>query len=81
ISFLPICILLGIDMQKKWRDRLPCLHSTIPKSFSFSESDRRGVWSVRVGKHYRALGSDEPEGILWFWIDPHSKYDDLIKES
>jgi len=30
-------------MQKKWRDRLPCLHSTIPKSFSFSESDRRGV--------------------------------------
>ncbi|WP_318738327.1 hypothetical protein, partial [Roseofilum sp. SID3] len=39
----PICILLGIDMQKKWRDRLPCLHSTIPKSFSFSESDRRGI--------------------------------------
>ncbi|MBP0022477.1 MAG: hypothetical protein J7540_00525, partial [Roseofilum sp. SID2] len=43
ISFLPICILLGIDMQKKWRDRLPCIHSTIPKSFSFSESDRRGL--------------------------------------
>ena len=33
----------GTPTQKKWRDRLPCLHSTIPKSFSFSESDRRGL--------------------------------------
>ncbi|MBP0024968.1 MAG: hypothetical protein J7540_13325, partial [Roseofilum sp. SID2] len=56
----PICILLGIDMQKKWRDRLPCLHSTIPKSFSFSESDRRGVNSLgyRVQWGDKALSCD-----------------------
>jgi hypothetical protein len=23
------------------------------------------VWSARVGLHYRALGEDHPDGILW----------------
>lgn len=35
------------------------------------------LWSVRVGSHYRALGSDKP-GILWFWIGTHSTYDRLL---
>ncbi|MDJ1178986.1 hypothetical protein PJF56_08930 [Roseofilum sp. BLCC_M91] len=35
--------LSGTPTRRKWRDRLPCLDSTIPKSFSFSESDRRGI--------------------------------------
>jgi mRNA-degrading endonuclease RelE of RelBE toxin-antitoxin system len=37
------------------------------------------VWSVRVGRHYRALGREKPEGILWFWIGTHDEYDRLIK--
>ncbi len=36
-------------------------------------------WSVRVGIHYRALGVDYPEGILWYWIGTHSEYDRLTK--
>ena len=28
------------------------------------------LWSVRIGIHYRALGRDTAEGILWFWIGP-----------
>ena len=32
-------------------------------------------WSVRVGLYYRALGKDCPEGMVWFWIGPHSEYD------
>ncbi|MDB9519148.1 hypothetical protein PN466_19565 [Roseofilum reptotaenium CS-1145] len=52
-----------------------------PKHPSLHFKKIGSLWSVRVGKNYRALGSDEPEGILWFWIGPHSKYDDLIKES
>jgi len=35
-------------------------------------------WSVRVGSHYRALGVAHGEGVLWFWIGSHAKYDDLI---
>jgi hypothetical protein len=36
------------------------------------------LWSVRVGMHYRALGLDKPEGIVWFWIGPHAKYDKML---
>lgn len=39
----------------------------------------RHLWSARVGEHYRALGLDKPEGIVWFWIGTHAEYDDLIK--
>lgn len=35
-------------------------------------------WSVRVGKHYRALAVEQPEGLLWFWIGTHARYDRLI---
>jgi hypothetical protein len=36
------------------------------------------LWSVRVGAHYRALGLDRPEGIVWFWIGSHADYDKLL---
>lgn len=35
-------------------------------------------WSVRVGRRYRALGTDVEDGILWGWIGPHSEYDKII---
>jgi hypothetical protein len=34
--------------------------------------------SVRVGLHYRALGVDVDDGILWFWIGTHADYDALV---
>ena len=36
------------------------------------------LWSVRVGEHYRALGVEKAEGIVWFWIGPHGEYDTLL---
>ncbi|MFO0874242.1 MAG: hypothetical protein U0575_09760 [Phycisphaerales bacterium] len=36
-------------------------------------------WSVRVGLHYRAVGIDAPDGIVWFWIGRHSRYDSIIQ--
>lgn len=38
----------------------------------------RQLWSVRVGTHYRALGMEKPEGIVWFWIGPHADYDKFL---
>ncbi len=35
-------------------------------------------WSVRVGLHYCALARDRREGLTWFWIGPHDRYDRLI---
>jgi len=33
------------------------------------------LWSVRVGAHYRALGTEVDQGILWIWIGSHAEYD------
>ncbi len=34
--------------------------------------------SVRVGRQYRALGVEVPDGVLWFWIGSHAEYDKLL---
>lgn len=36
------------------------------------------LWSVRVGRQYRALGIDVPDGIQWIWIGSHAEYDRLV---
>ncbi|MEM1393696.1 MAG: hypothetical protein AAGG00_10460 [Cyanobacteria bacterium P01_H01_bin.150] len=35
-------------------------------------------WSVRAGLDYRALGIENDNGILWFWIGSHAEYDKLL---
>lgn len=35
-------------------------------------------WSARVGIHYRAIGVDLSDGVLWFWIGSHADYDRLV---
>ena len=36
------------------------------------------VWSVRVGRGYRALGLEKGDVIFWFWIGTHADYDASI---
>ena len=38
----------------------------------------RDLWSVRIGEHCRALGTDVKEGIYWIWIGPHAEYDRIV---
>jgi hypothetical protein len=40
--------------------------------------DVRKLWSVRVGLHYRAVGVEKPDGIVWFWIGLHSEYEKML---
>jgi hypothetical protein len=35
-------------------------------------------WSVRVGMHYRALGIEVDQDVLWFWIGSHADYNNLV---
>lgn len=35
-------------------------------------------WSARVGLHYRALGVEADDTLVWFWIGDHGAYDRLI---
>ena len=36
-------------------------------------------WAVRIGLRYRALAKEREEGLVWFWIGPHDRYDHLIE--
>jgi hypothetical protein len=43
---------------------------------AFKQIDpRHGLYSVRVGLGYRALGVLDGSTILWYWIGPHAAYD------
>ena len=52
------------------------------KSLQFKVvGEKDQVYSVRIGKKYRALGfMDENHEIVWFWIGPHSEYDTLVAQ-
>ena len=37
-------------------------------------------WSGRIGLRYRALAKERVDGLVWFWIGPHSACDKLGKD-
>jgi len=36
------------------------------------------LWSARVGLNYRALGADEGDTVIWFWVGDHAEYMRII---
>lgn len=48
--------------------RFKPIHSKIP------------IFSVRIGKGYRAVGQKIQDRIVWFWVGSHSGYDDLLSQ-
>ena len=38
------------------------------------------IWSVRIGRRYRAIGVRDGDIIVWYWIGTHSGYDALIRQ-
>ena len=38
----------------------------------------RDIVSVRVGLGFRALGVQDSDTVIWFWIGAHADYDRLI---
>jgi hypothetical protein len=49
-----------------------------PKHPSLHFKRLGNLWSVRVGAHYRALGTAVDDGILWLWIGTHAEYDRIV---
>ena len=37
------------------------------------------LWSVRVGRQYRALARRDGDLVVWVWIGDHSEYDQLLR--
>jgi hypothetical protein len=42
-------------------------------------SQRKPIYSVRIGIGYRALGARDGDHIYWFWIGSHAGYDELLR--
>lgn len=40
----------------------------------------RPIYSIRISKNYRALGTQENNTIIWFWIGSHADYEKLLKQ-
>ena len=38
----------------------------------------RPIYSVRIGRDWRALGIMTDDEVVWFWIGSHSEYDHVI---
>ena len=38
------------------------------------------IYSVRITKDYRAVGVQQNDEIIWFWIGSHSDYDKLLNQ-
>ena len=36
------------------------------------------IYSVRISRDYRAVGSREGDQMIWFWIGSHSDYANLL---
>jgi hypothetical protein len=71
---------LSPELQKLARENYEVLKSN-PQHPSLHFKRVGRYWSVRVGSSHRALGTDSPEGILWFWIGTHEEYKRLIKSA
>lgn len=41
---------------------------------------RGDIWSVRVGRSYRALAIKGEDRFQWFWIGTHVEYDRVLGE-
>jgi hypothetical protein len=37
------------------------------------------IYSVRIGRNYRALGILRGDTITWFWIGKHDEYERLLR--
>jgi hypothetical protein len=68
---------LPTEVQELARENFKLLQSN-PRHPSLHFKKVKGYWSVRVGRYYRALGTDVEDGILWSWIGPHPDYDHII---
>lgn len=44
-------------------------------SLHFKRLKHQDVYSVQINANYRALGTRDDDGILWFWIGAHAGYD------
>jgi hypothetical protein len=78
-AFLPLYAALPANLQRL-ADKNFALLKQDPKHPSLHfKRVRDDLWSVRVGRGYRALAIEGKDGFQWFWIGSHAEYDALLR--
>jgi len=67
------------DIQRRARATFR-LWQTNPRHPSLYFKKVGTLWSVRIGKSYRALAMLEQETYYWFWIGTHDEYEQILDE-
>lgn len=68
---------LPLDVQRL-ADKNYDLLQADPAHPSLQFKEVAGLWSVRVGLHYRAVAYREGSDLFWFWIGSHAEYDKVV---
>lgn len=69
-------------LPKKVRDaadRAFALLKSNPSHKSLRLKEIEGIWSIRVGRRYRALAHEMKGEFVWVWIGTHAEYDRMIR--
>ncbi len=40
----------------------------------------RAIFSIRITRDYRAIGIQQDNQMIWFWIGSHNDYNNLLKQ-
>jgi hypothetical protein len=78
-KFQPLFDALPADVRSL-ADKAFGLLKQDPKHPSLHFKRLRGdMWSIRIGRSYRALAIEGTDRFQWYWIGTHSEYDRLVK--
>ena len=66
------------SIQKLARENFKLLQQN-PRHPSLHFKKVGAFWSVRIGRHHRALAIEADDDLIWVWIGTHDDYERLIK--
>ncbi len=41
---------------------------------------KKSIYSVRITKNYRAVGIQQNDEMIWFWIGSHADYEKILEQ-
>jgi len=53
-------------------------HNPKHPSLHFKKTGK--LWSVRIGKNYRALALKDNDHYIWLWVGNHNEYEKLLNK-
>jgi hypothetical protein len=78
-AFVPLFDALPADVQALAHKNFALLKSDPQHPSLHFKRIRDDLWSVRVGRKYRALAIEGTDGFQWFWIGTHAEYNRLVR--